>query len=152
MSNYQEFEHLNGSLGPLGPAIPTIILIQLSLRFFIFWIPNIYAFYGVMSATVESFKNLAPSGRFVSGGGQSTVRVRKSIWFLRSILTNIISFQARNKHYSSEARIRKWQEFYGASSAEASSDGISIINESDMNTKPRDSIPHCSRKKVVVTG
>ncbi|XP_019875668.2 uncharacterized protein LOC109603618 [Aethina tumida] len=132
VSNYQEFEHLNGSLGPLGPAIPTIILIQLSLRFFIFWIPNIYAFYGVMSTTVESFKNLAPSGRFVSGGGQSTVR-------------------ARNKHYSSEARIRKWQEFYGASSAEASSDSISIINESDMNTKPRDSTPHCSRKKVVVT-
>lgn len=79
----------------------------------------------------------------------------KNIRLVLIRMMKIILFQGTNalRLNSSEARIRKWQQFYGASSAEASTSTISTINEVDHNSNSRSSIiAHSARKKVVVSG
>ncbi|XP_019865373.1 uncharacterized protein LOC109594596 [Aethina tumida] len=139
VTNSQDFEHLNGSLGWIGPAIPTIILIVLCLRLFVFWVLNICVFYGSVSLTAESYAKVEPTSP--SGSGRTSRISSSTIQGANELRLN-----------SSEARIRKWQQFYGASSAEASTSTISTINEVDHNSNSRSSIiAHSARKKVVVS-
>ncbi|CAH0547213.1 unnamed protein product [Brassicogethes aeneus] len=130
VENYNDFKYLD-NVGSLNPVMPSIIFVCLSSRFFIFWIPNVYAFFCVLNAAIVAFQ-LGPKP------GKSTAI---------NLSNNIESSFNEINLNSSQARIRKWQLFYGAAETSKASAGP---NDLDLNSNSRTSSLRNSRKKHVM--